>query len=333
MALPPAKERARHRPLRDAGSLAANLSNCHRGTMGLYLRPTALADALSALADDNTNRSRDPDPSGRLTVLAGGTDFYPAQTARTAWLQATPRNVLDISGVEELKGIRQDAHGVTFGALATWSDIRDADLPPACGGLQLAAREVGGVQVQNRGTIAGNICNASPAADGVPPLLTLDASVEIASLRGVRALPLADFITGNRATALARDELVASIRVPPPPQGARATFLKLGARSYLVISIVSVAMLLDVDARGRIAKAAISVGACSTTPVRLRNVERELIGASSGDAARCITAASVNDALSPIDDVRGSARYRREAALVLVRRALGQCLTATAVAA
>jgi N-methylhydantoinase B len=299
--------------------------------MALYLRPTTLDEALAALAD--TKLASNSGTAGSLTVLAGGTDFYPARTARTAWLQPPPHNVLDISAIEELKGIRQDAGGVSFGALATWSDIRNSDLPPACDGLKLAAREVGGIQVQNRGTLAGNICNASPAADGVPPLLALGALVEIASAYGRRSLPLAQFITGNRTTALVQDELVIAIRVPPTPPRARATFLKLGARTYLVISIVSVAVVVDLDVHGRIAQAAIAVGACSAVPVRLTALERKLGGASAGEALRRIAAADVTAALAPIDDVRGSARYRRDAALILVRRALDRCLAARVEAA
>lgn len=292
--------------------------------MGLYLRPTKLADALAALADPKLTRT--PDKIDRLTVLAGGTDFFPAQAARMAWLQPSPRNVLDISGIEELRGIRQGEAGITFGALATWAEIRDAALPPACDGLKLAAREVGGMQVQNHGTIAGNLCNASPAADGVPPLLTLDASVEIASsARGRRSVALAEFITGNRTTTLAEDELVIAVRVPRPPASAHATFLKLGARIYLVISIVSVAVLLDADADGRVRRAAIAVGACSAVPVRLTDLERELAGASGDSLAERVTADHVASALAPIDDMRGSARYRLQAATVLARRALAQC--------
>lgn len=291
--------------------------------MGLYLRPSALADALAALADEKLTRS--PAKIDRLTVLAGGTDFYPAQTARTAWLEATPRNILDISAIEELRGIREDASGIRLGALATWADIRDARLPRAFDGLKLAAREVGGQQVQNRGTIAGNLCNASPAADGVPPLLTLDASVEIASSRGQRSVPVAEFITGNRKTILAADELVTAVHVPKPDPGARSTFLKLGARAYLVISIVSVAAIVHVGDDGRIAEARIAVGACSAVPQRLVHLEHDLVGAPPADAMR-VVAAEHMAALHPIDDVRGSADYRRRAALVVTRRALMQCV-------
>ena len=292
--------------------------------MGLYLKPRTLGDALAALADPKLN------PAGakedRLTVLAGGTDFFPAQTARRAWLEPSPQNILDVSGIEELRGIDRDGGATAFGALVTWTDICAAALPPAFDGLKLAAREVGGRQIQNRGTIAGNICNASPAADGVPPLLTLDARVEVASVRGRRMLPLAEFITGNRRTALATDELVTAIHVPETTSGTRSTFLKLGARSYLLISIVSVAAVVECDAGGGIVKAAIAVGACSAVPIRLTELEGKLAGARP-DAVAQLAERYVIAALDPIDDVRGSASYRRHAAAVLVGRALSDVLT------
>lgn len=291
--------------------------------MGLYLRPTALADALGALADTKVTRSS-PE-TGHLTVLAGGTDFYPAQTARAAWLQASPRDVLDISGIGELRGIHEDASGFTFGALTTWTEIGDARLPPAFDGLKHAALAVGGRQVQNRGTIAGNLCNASPAADGVPPLLALDAVVRIAGTRGVRSVPLSAFIAGNRKTVLGADELVAAVHVPGPEPGARSAFLKLGARAYLVISIVSAATVVGVGGDGRIARAAIAVGSCSAVPQRLRQLEDELVGVAAADAVHVVTARHLSS-LQPIDDVRGSSGYRRSAALVVVRRALASSL-------
>lgn len=310
-------------PLLRATASLPEFMNRERGPMGLCLRPTTLADALVALADPKLARS--PEKIDRLTVLAGGTDFYPAQTARTAWLEATPRNILDISGIEELKGIREGRTGITFGALTTWAEIRDARLPRAFDGLKLAAHEVGGQQVQNRGTIAGNLCNASPAGDGVPPLLTLDASVEIASLRGHRSVPVAEFITGNRKTVLEAGELVTAVHIPKPDPSARSTFMKLGARAYLVISIVSVAAVVHVGDDGCIAGSRIAVGACSAVPQRLTQLEHDLAGAPAADAMRVVGAEHMA-ALHPIDDVRGSADYRRRAALVVTRRALMQCL-------
>jgi CO/xanthine dehydrogenase FAD-binding subunit len=272
--------------------------------MGLYLRPTDLAQALAALAESP------------MTVLAGGTDFYPARVGKPL-----ADDILDITALAALAGIADAGEHIRIGATTRWSEIAAAPLPPWFDGLKLAAREVGGVQIQNAGTVAGNLCNASPAADGVPPLLALDAAVELASRRGGRVLPLADFITGNRCTARARDELVTAVLVPKPRHPARAGFAKLGARRYLVISIAMAAAVLEVAA-GRIAAARIAVGACSPVARRLPDLEAALVG------RRCApglgdTVAEVSLApLSPIDDVRGTADYRRDAARTLLARLL-----------
>jgi CO/xanthine dehydrogenase FAD-binding subunit len=187
--------------------------------------------------------------------------------------------------------------------------------------LKTASHQVGGVQIQNRGTIAGNLCNASPAADGVPPLLALDAQVEIMSLAGMRKLPLDAFILANRRTALKPDELVTAILVPHPDASEQSVFLKLGARAYLIISIASVAANLAISDDGRISKARISIGACSAVPQRLTGLEGRLHGLLPAEASLIVTPAMLATLL-PIDDVRGSAAYRLDAALTLVRRAL-----------
>ena len=158
--------------------------------------------------------------------------------------------------------------------------------PPAGVLRRAQARGAGrsaALQVQNRGTIVGNLCNASPAADGVPNLLALDAVVELASVRGTRRVPVAAFVTGNRATVRAADELVTGLFVPDPAAGGRgrrrrSTFLKLGARAYLVISIAMVAAVLVRDADGRITSARVAVGACSAVAQRLAALEAELAG-------------------------------------------------------
>ncbi len=127
--------------------------------------------------------------------------------------------IVDIGGLEELRRHRGTADGYRIGALTRWSDVAAATLPPCFDGLRAAAREVGSVQVQNAGTVGGNLCNASPAADGVPPLLTLDASVELTSAAGGRVLPLEDFLTGYRETALGPDELLTAVLVPRAADG------------------------------------------------------------------------------------------------------------------
>ncbi len=273
--------------------------------MASYLRPVELSQALDALG------------AAPLTIVAGGTDFYPARVGR-----ALDDDVLDITDIAALRGIALDGEHYRIGALARWSELIAAELPPCFDGLKLAAREIGGVQIQNAGTVCGNLCNASPAADGVPPLLTLDAEVEIASSGGLRRVPLGRFVTGNRRTVLARGEMVTGVLVPARLAAARSTFVKLGARKYLIISIVMVAASIETADDGAVAAARIAVGACSEVARRLDGLEAELIGRPlDGTLGAAVTATHLAS-LSPIDDVRGPASYRADAALTLVRRAL-----------
>jgi CO/xanthine dehydrogenase FAD-binding subunit len=271
--------------------------------MAEYLRPDSLSEALVALS-----RPR--------TVLAGGTDFYPARVGR-----AIDDDVLDITAIASLRGISSSKAGWRLGATTTWSELLDADLPPLFDGLKQAAREVGGRQIQNAGTLAGNLCNASPAADGVPPLLALDAEVELVGSAGSRRLPLAAFITGNRRTALGPGELMVAIHVPSPAHEARSAFLKLGARRYLVISIAMAAATLEIEG-GRIAAARVAVGACSAVAERLPRLEAALIGAPVDQRLGNLVDQAQLVSLTPIDDVRGSAAYRLDAVVTLLRRLL-----------
>ena len=271
-----------------------------------FAQPTILAEALAALA-------RAP-----LVPLAGGTDFYPARVGCPV-----SAGVLDVSRIAGLRGIERAGDGWRLGALTTWSDLRRRPLPGFLRALQQAAAEVGGVQVQNAGTIGGNLCNASPAADGVPPLLALSAQVELASVRGVRTLPLGQFILGNRRTARASDELLTAILLPGFGPRTRSAFRKLGARRYLVISIVMAAARVDLDESGRIVDAAVAVGACAAVAQRLPALERRLIGRPLSFDLSDVPQASDLAVLTPRSDVRGSAEYRLDAALSLVRRTLG----------
>jgi xanthine dehydrogenase small subunit len=278
--------------------------------MAAYFRPTSLAEALAI-------RARRP-----VTVLAGGTDVYPARANRVGWGDMRRDDILDISAIPELKGIAKEDGCFRFGALTTWDEMRRAALPPAFAGYQKAARDVGGAQVQNRGTLVGNICTASPAGDGIPCLLSLDAQVEIANEGGRRVVPMPEFIDGYRHTVCAPDELVAAIIVPEPPDGARSDFLKLGARRYLVISIVMAAAVLAADAAGRIAHARVAVGACSAVAQRLPQLEQALLGHPLAAAPDLVEAGHFAP-LSPIDDVRASGAFRTAAAVHVVRDLLG----------
>jgi CO/xanthine dehydrogenase FAD-binding subunit len=232
--------------------------------------------------------------------------------------------VVDLAGVADLSGLQLGAD-LRIGAGTSWTTIAEAALPPALRALQQAAQQVGGRQIQNAGTIGGNLCNASPAADGVPPLLALGAEVELVSAKGTRRLPLQDFLLGPRRTALEPGELMAAVLIPGPGLQGRSAFVKLGARTHLVISIAMVAARMVVDA-GRVTAATVAVGACSPVAVRLPLVEAALLGAPVDQAASRVRAEDVTAALSPIDDVRATAAYRREAAVDLVRRAVVEAL-------
>lgn len=270
-----------------------------------YARPETLTDALTLLSQDD------------WSILSGGTDFYPGLGDRQA-----SGNVLDIWALQELTQIEADDEGLRIGALVTWSDLIAAELPAAFDGLKLSAREIGSVQIQNHATLVGNICNASPAADSVPPLLSLSAQVELVSVAGKRQLPLQEFILGNRKTARRPDELVSAIRIPAEAMQGRSTFIKLGSRKYLIISIAMVAVRLRCDEQQRIEDAAISIGSCSVVAQRLAGLERELVGQSITSDLAALVAPGHLQSLAPIDDVRASKQYRLDASKQLLQRAL-----------
>jgi xanthine dehydrogenase small subunit len=273
-----------------------------------YYRPSTLADALAIRA------SRD------VTIIAGGTDVYPARTARLAWGDPTHADVLDITALPGLDRIDETADGYRIGCLVTWTALARASLPALFDGYRLAAREIGGLQVQNRAMLVGNICTASPAGDGMPNLLVLDAAVELTSEAGIRQVPIAAFIDGYRHTVCRADEIVTALTVPKLA-GARGDFRKLGARKYLVISIAMVAAVVATDAQGRLTDVRIAVGACSAVAQRLTALETALTGVPLAQAAERVTPDHLS-MLTPIDDVRGSARYRASAALTLTRDVL-----------
>ena len=275
----------------------------------MYTRPKTLEEAVAILAD------------GEAQVLSGGTDFYPALGDRPV---RTP--IVDVSRLGELRGVSTEKDWIRIGGLTTWSEVIRASLARCFDALKSAAREVGSVQIQNRGTVAGNLCNASPAADGVPPLLALDAEVELVARSGRRRMPLAEFIVGNRKTQRRADELLAAVLVPRKIEDAASAFLKLGARRYLVISISMVAAVVQIGRSGQVEEARVAVGSCSAVARRLTSLERELAGAPGrGGLGELVRSEHLTE-LSPIDDVRATAEYRADASLTLVRRALNACV-------
>ncbi len=276
--------------------------------MASFLRPTRLHDALAALA------------AGPRTLLAGGTDHYPARATFEP-----DEDILDLSALPDLGRIERTGAHWRIPPLATWTDLIETTLPPLFDGLKTAARQVGGWQIQNAGTPVGNVCNASSAADGIPALLALDAAVELQSLAGTRTLPLAEFVLGPRQTARRPDELVTALLVQH--RDADSRFLKLGGRRYLVISISMVALTLAGDEAGRVTHAAVAVGACGPVATRLPALETALLGRVPHP---CLVQPEHLAPLRPIDDVRATARYRLDATLELMRRGLAEPLAAAA---
>jgi CO/xanthine dehydrogenase FAD-binding subunit len=277
-----------------------------------YAKPRTLDEALALLGE------------ARWRILAGGTDFYPALGNRPLG-----ENVLDINGLAELRGISETDSHIVVGARTTWTELVRHALPPAFDALTEAAKEVGSVQIQNVASVAGNLCNASPAADGAPALMVLDAEVELRSLGGVRVLPLSQFLLGNRRTAIQPGEIATAVRIPKRSIAGSSSFQKLGARRYLVISIAMAAARMVVGKDGRIEQAAIAVGSCSAVAQRLPGLEAALAGLRPGrEIAEAIEGAGF-DELSPIDDVRGSADYRRAAAREIVQRAVATAIGGT----
>ena len=275
----------------------------------MYLRPRTLNEAVDALGEPGAQ------------VLAGGTDFYPALGER--WI-STP--VVDITAVREIKGIAREKDYFRIGGGTTWTKVLQTPLPQCFDALKSAAREIGSVQIQNRGTVAGNLCNASPAADSVPPLLALDAEVELASSSGTRRVPLAEFIVGNRKTLRAAGEILTAVIVPRTVEDAPSVFLKLGARRYLVISIAMVAAVVSINKHGRVRYARVAVGSCSVRAQRLTALEQVLLDKPADAGLAALVSPEHLSSLSPIDDVRATATYRRDAALTLVRRSLELCV-------
>jgi CO/xanthine dehydrogenase FAD-binding subunit len=289
--------------------LIAGSVGCGGGNNSLYFRPGTLDEAVHVLAVHGGQ------------ILSGGTDFFPALGDRPV-----PDSVVDVSAISEIKGITVESNQIRIGGLTTWSQVIAAPLPRCFEALKSAAREIGSVQIQNRATVAGNLCNASPAADSVPPLLTLDAEIELVSAAESRRVPLSDFIVGNRKTLRRPDEILSNVIVPRRLEDAASVFLKLGARRYLVISIAMVAAILKTDAAGSVAEARLAVGSCSATAQRLTALEAALVGAPARNGLGALVSREHLTPLSPIDDVRATASYRSDAALTLIRRALDACV-------
>jgi xanthine dehydrogenase small subunit len=269
-----------------------------------YVRPATLAAAVAA-------RAEHPD----WLVLAGATDAMVNAAHRPA-----PAGIVDLWGLGELIGVRVEAGEIAIAAATPWRVIQqDAAVVAAIPILAAAAREIGALQIQVRGTIGGNVATSSPVGDSLPVLLALDALVDVVSVRGVRTIPYRDFCVGYRTTALAADELIATVRFPVPAAGVHLHWRKVGTRRAQSISKVMAAAAIQV-AGGVVQSARVALGAVADRPVRVPAAEAAVIGQPVGAASADAAAAAVLSSITPIDDVRSTAAYRLEVAANLVRR-------------
>ena len=261
-------------------------------------------DVLTPRSLDDALRLKAELPDARF--VQGGTDVL----VELNFDRSRPTALINLNEVAELRGFTRENGSLVLGSGLTYTELMQPPLAVELPALAEASRTVGSPQIRNRGTLGGNLGTASPAGDALPPLLVEAAEVEIASVRGRRTLPIGDFLLGPKRNALEPDELVVAIRISP--SGARQTFMKVGPRNAMVIAVCSLALSVDRE-RGELRAAFGSAG-----PVT------GLVTAPLDEAERFPDAVAA--AASPIDDVRGTAAYRRHALRVLTGRALERCL-------
>jgi CO/xanthine dehydrogenase FAD-binding subunit len=256
------------------------------------LTPQSLAEALRLKAER-------PD----ALPIQGGTDVM----VELNFDRGRPAALLNLNEVPELRGWSREGSRIWLGAGLTYTEAMEAPLAEHLPALAEASRTVGGPQIRNRGTIGGNLGTASPAGDALPPLLVCAGEVKVGSVRGERTLPLHEFLVGPKRNALAEDELILGVHVDAGE--SQQTFMKVGPRNAMVIAVVSLAVRTDGELRA-------AFGSAGPVPTLVR---------AGRDEAESFPQ-QVAEAASPIDDVRGSASYRRHALRVLTKRALDRCL-------
>jgi CO/xanthine dehydrogenase FAD-binding subunit len=268
--------------------------------------PDTLAQAFELMA------------SGSFRPLAGGTDLMVQLAADVV---EPPAAVLDLWRLDELRGIGYDGYDVSIGALVTWTELRASTVIRArLPALAEAAATIGASQIQNRGTIGGNICNASPAGDSLPVLLAVDATFDIGSSAGERSVPAREFWTAYRQTALRPDELLLRVRFPVE-RGRHTRYRKVGGRAAQAISKVVMALSYRDDGP-RWHEVRLALGSVAPTPVRARRTEAVLEGAPARERVADEAAATLAEEIAPIDDVRSTAAYRRSVSGRVLHRLL-----------
>jgi carbon-monoxide dehydrogenase medium subunit len=273
--------------------------------------PESLDDALGALAEGAENGT---------APLAGGTNVLVDNRARIAG----PSRLVGLGRLAELRRIEAKEGRVCIGALTTISDVMGHfEMSRLAPSMVASARVFGGQMVRNAATVAGNVAYGSPAADMMPPLLSLDAEVTLRRASGTRAVPLDHLFTGFKESVRAADELITEIAWPVPPENSANLFYKLGLRKGDAISVVCLAVTITAEG-GRCKAARIALGAVAPTVIRAREAEAMLIGETLTPALIDAAAKRAAEECSPIDDIRASSDYRRHVVHMLTRRLVGR---------
>jgi len=271
-----------------------------------YHQPTTVEEATKLLAELND-----------VKVLAGGTDLIPKMKQRLL----EPKNIVNLKKIKALEGIKERDKGIWIGAATKLRVIERSQLIKDKIPLQyLATKTIGSVQIRNMGTLAGNVCNASPAADGALGLVAQDSIIHIAGSKGKRDVPITEFFTGPGASVLEKDEIVTGFTVPVMDKDTGYHFISIG-RMALDISTISIAVTVT-KKDGKVAKATVALGSVAPTPLRLPEVEAFLKGKSLSDEVIWEAAEMVSNGIKPITDVRASAEYRKEAAKGMAMEAI-----------
>lgn len=273
-----------------------------------FLSPTTVDDAVAMLAAQE----------GDCRILAGGTDLL----VRMKSGFAVPDAVLDIKRIDGLRSILREDGGFRIGAAVSGAEMaEDANLVAAWPGVVEAAGLIGSTQIQGRATMAGNLCNASPAADSVPAMVAARATARVAGPNGARDVPVADIPTGPGSTSLAEGEFVSSIYLPARPEGSSDAYLRFIPRTEMDIAVVGCGVSLTLDESGACTDAVVSLGAVAPTVIEVPEAADALIGTTLDDAAMDALAAACSNAATPISDKRGTVEFRTHVSGVLARRA------------
>ena len=273
-----------------------------------YVAPSKLADATALMAKH----------AGSARMLAGGTDLLIFMRVG----RRTPDVVIDAKKIPELTQLEVASDQLTIGASVTCREIwENAEIAAKFPALIDATTLIGGVQIQGRASIGGNLCNAAPSADTVPAIIAYGATAHIANNSGTRDLPVEEICTGPGQTSLAADEILVNITVPMPPASAGAKFLRFIPRNEMDIAVANVGSYVELDGNN-IKSARVAIGAVAPTPLFVEAAGNSLVGKTISDEAIATAAAIAREAASPINDMRGTVEHRKQLVEVLTRRTL-----------